>query len=69
MIDEIGSSTIMGCSFTLIKAGDRRADPNGQTPGVPVPDRSEDQAVQTPTVPIPRPTQRQPATSMTVSSP
>jgi len=24
--DEVGSSTIMGCGFALIKAGDRRAD-------------------------------------------
>jgi len=26
VIDEIGSSTIMGCGFVLIKAGDRRTD-------------------------------------------
>ena len=39
VIDEVGSSTIMGCGFTLIKAGDC----------------SEDQGVQTPSVPVPRP--------------
>jgi len=53
VIDEIGSNTIMGCSFALIKAGDR----------------SEDQGVQTPPVPVPCPTQRQPAASTNVSSP
>jgi len=53
VIDEIGSSTIMGCGFAVVKAGDR----------------SEDQGVQTPPVPVPRPTQRQPAASTTVSSP
>jgi len=47
VIDEIGSSTIMGCGFTLIKAGDR----------------SEDQGVQTPSVPVPCPTPSQPAAS------
>jgi len=26
VIDEVGSSTIMGCGFVLIKAGDRRPD-------------------------------------------
>jgi len=26
VIDEIGSSTIMGCGFALIKAGDRSGD-------------------------------------------
>jgi len=53
VINEIGSSTIMGYGFALIQAGDR----------------SGDQGVQTPPVPVPRPTQRQPAASMTVSSP
>ena len=53
VIDEIGSSTIMGCGFALIKAGDRNGD----------------QGVQTPPVPVPRPTQRQPAALTTVSSP
>jgi len=51
VIDEIGSSTIMGCGFALIKAGDR----------------SEDQGVQTPSVPVPRPTPSQPAASMSPS--
>jgi len=32
VIDEVGSSTIMGCGFALIKAGDRRADQGVQTP-------------------------------------
>jgi len=53
VIDEIGSNTIMGCGFALIKAGDC----------------SGDQGVQTPPVPVPRPTQCQPAASTTVSSP
>ena len=48
MIDEIGSSTIMGYGFALIKAGDR----------------SEDQGVQTPSVPVPRSTTSQPAASV-----
>ena len=26
VIDEVGSSTIIGCGFALLKAGDRRAD-------------------------------------------
>ena len=26
VIDEVGSSTIIGCGFVLIKAGDRRAE-------------------------------------------
>ena len=69
VIDEVGSSTIMGCGFVLIKAGDRRADQGAQTPNVPTPDCSEDQGIQTPPVPVPRPTQRQPAASTTVSSP
>jgi len=41
VIDEVGSSTIMGCGFVLIKAGDRRADHEAQTPSVPAPDRGE----------------------------
>ena len=45
VIDEVGSSTIMGCGFVLIKAGDRRADQGAQTPSVPAPDRSGDQGV------------------------
>ena len=69
VIDEVGSSTIMGCGFVLIKADDRRIYQGAQQPSVPAPDRSEDQGVQTPSVPGPRPTQRQPAASSTVSSP
>jgi len=69
VIDEIGSSTIMGCGFALIKSGDRRDDQGVQPLSVPVPGRSEDQGVQTPPVPVPRPNQRQPAASTTVSSP
>jgi len=42
VIDEVGSSTIMGCGFALIKAGDRRADQGAETPSVPAPDRSEE---------------------------
>jgi len=52
VIDEIGSRTIMGCGFALIKAGDR----------------SDDQGVQTPSVPIPRPTPSQPAAPTSPSS-
>jgi len=51
VIDEIGGNTIMGCGFTLIKAGDR----------------SEDQGVQTPSVPVSRPTPSQPAASTSPS--
>ena len=52
VIDEVGSSTIMGCGFALIRAGDR----------------SEEQIVQTPIPPIPRPTPSQPATSESPST-
>jgi len=45
VIDEVGSSTIMGCGFVLIKAGDRSAEQGAQTPSVPAPDRSGDQGV------------------------
>jgi len=57
VIDEIGSNTIMGCGFALVKAGDRSTDQGVQPPSVPVPGRSEDQGVQTPLVLVPRPTQ------------
>ena len=59
-IDEVGSSTIMGCGYTLIQPGDRRTDQGAQTPSVPVPDRGGDQGVQTPapdpaaTAPVPQ---------------
>ena len=56
VIDEIGSSTIMGCGFVLIKAGDRRPDQKEPSPAVPEPVRSGDQGVQTPSVPAPAPT-------------
>jgi len=69
VIDEVGSSTIMGCGFVLIKAGDRREDQGAQTPSVPATDRIEEQGVQTPFVPVPHPTHRQPAASTAVSSP
>ena len=62
MIDEIGSSTIMGCGFVLLKAGDRRADQEEQSPAVPAPVRRGDQGVQPPSVPVPRPSQHQPTT-------
>ena len=51
VIDEVGSSTIMGCGFNLIRAGDR----------------SDEQGVQTLTPPIPRPTPGQPAASVSPS--
>jgi len=67
VIDEIDSSTIMGCGFVLIKAGDRRTDQEEQSPAVPAPVHSENQGVQTPSVPVPRPTQCQPAAPMPAS--
>jgi len=42
VIDKVGSSSIMGSGFVLVKAGDRRVDRGAQTPSVPAPDRSED---------------------------
>jgi len=63
VIDEVGSSTITGCGFVLIKAGDRRADQGAQTPSVPAPDRGKEQGVQTPSVPVLRSTQCQPQIS------
>jgi len=47
VIDEVGSSTIMGYGFDLIRAGDP----------------SDEQGVQTPTPPIPHPSPSQPAAS------
>ena len=48
VIDEVGSSTIMGCGFDLIWAGDP----------------SEEQGVQTPPPPVPRPSPSQPVASV-----
>jgi len=45
VIDEVDSSTIMGCGFDLIRTG----DPN------------DEQGVQTPILPVPRPSPSQPA--------
>ena len=67
VIDEIGSSTIMGCCFVLIRAGDHRPDQEEQSPAISHPIRRGDQGVQTPAVPVPRPTKRQPATLMPAS--
>ena len=52
VIDELGSSTIMGCGFALIRLGDR----------------SEEQGVQTPISPVPNPTPSRPATSESPST-
>jgi len=49
VIDEEGSSTIMGCGFYLIRAGDP----------------SDEQGVQTPLPPVPHPSPSQPAASTT----
>ena len=49
VIDEVGNSTIMGCGFDLIRAGDP----------------SDEQGVQTATLPVPRPSPSQPAVSAT----
>ena len=43
VIDEVGSSTIIGCGFDLIRAGDP----------------SDEQGMQTPTPPVPHPTSSQ----------
>jgi len=52
VIDEVGSSTIMGCGFDLVRADDR----------------SDEQGVQTPIPPVPRPTPSQPAASASPST-
>ena len=52
VIDEIGSSTIMGCGFVLIKVGDRRLEQEEQSLTVPAPVRRRDQGVPSPSVPI-----------------
>jgi len=75
VIDEVGSSTIMGCGFALLKPGDRRTDQGAQTPNVSAPDRGGDQGVQTPSVPtpatapVPRPSQPQSTPPTTASDP
>jgi len=69
VIDEIGSTTIMGCGFVLIKEGDRRIDQEEQSPAIPAPVRSEDQGVQTPRAPVPHPTPRPPVAQTTASTP
>ena len=69
VIDEIGSSTIMGCGFVLIKAGDRRPDQEKPSPIVPAPApvRRGDQGVPTPSVPASRASPSQPAVPLTAS--
>jgi len=67
VIDEIGSSTIMGCGFDLIKAGDRRQDQAEQSPAVPAPVRRTDQGVPSPSVPVSRASPSQPAVPSTAS--
>ena len=52
VIDAVGSSTIMGCGFDLIRAGDP----------------SDEQGMQTPLLPIPRPTPSQLAASASPSA-
>jgi len=51
VIDEISSSTLMGCGYKLIKAGDPRQDQEETSHAVPAPDRRKDQGVPTPSVP------------------
>ena len=68
VIDEIGSSTIMGCGFVLIKAGDRRPDQEEQSPAVPAPVRSGDQGDQTLSVPASRASPSQPTAPPTASN-
>jgi len=60
VIDEIGSSTIMGCGCNLIKVGDRRQEQDASSPAVPAPVRRSDQGVPTPSVPVPRASSSQP---------
>jgi len=67
VIDEIGSSTIIGCGFVLIKAGDRQPDQVEQSPAERAPVRSGDQGVQTPSVPVSRAPPIQPAAPTTAS--
>jgi len=67
VIDKIGSSTIMGWGFVLIKAGDRRTDQEEQSPDVLAPIRSGDQGVQTSSVPVSRASPSQPAAPTTAS--
>ena len=67
VIDEIGSSTIMGCGFDLIKAGDRWPDQEEQSPAVPAPVRRRDQGVPSPSMPISRASPSQLAAPSTAS--
>jgi len=67
-IDEIGSSTIMGCGYDLIQPGDRRTNQGAQTPSVPVPERGGDQGVQTPSAPVPAATAPVPPSSTPITA-
>jgi len=68
-IDEIGSSTIMGCGYDLIQGGDRRQDQAAQSPAVPAPVRRSDQGVPTPSVPVSRASPSQLAAPSPTSDP
>ena len=67
-IDEVGSCTIMGCGYTLLKPGDRRADQGASTPSVVVPDRGGDPGVQTPTENVPAATAPVPQSSIPITA-
>jgi len=67
VIDEVGSSTIMGCGFALLKASDRRADQGAHTPSVPTPECGEEHGVQPPSVPVSRAPPSQPVPPTTAS--
>jgi len=43
VIDEVGSSTIMGCDFDLIQEGDPSPEQGVQTPTPPIPHSSSSQ--------------------------
>ena len=49
-IDEVGSSTIMGCGYTLLQPGDRRTAQGAQPSAAPAPAHGEEQGAQVPTV-------------------
>jgi len=59
-IDEIGSSTIMGCGYDLITEGVRRQGQAAPSPVAPAPVRRRDQGVPTPSVPVPSASSSQP---------